>query len=285
MRHDSLRFAIGGIEARLLRQDPIERLQDAEFRVFSQWGHDGIIQFLIRHVSIAEEIFVELGVESYREANTRFLMMHDNWQGLIIDAGRDHQAFLEESGLGWQHSIDARTAFITKENINSILSDVRIPSDIGLLSIDIDGNDYWIYDAISVVCPRILILEYNGVFGSNQRVSIPYQADFDRMTAHPSGLYFGASLPAMISLAEHKGYRFVGTNSAGGDAFFVRKDLAELLPPLALPELTAPRFRQARDASGELTYTSGMPEQRALLRGLQVVDVDTGSLIEVTDLE
>lgn len=284
IRYDALRAAAGSIESRLVRAAKVTHLCDAEFQVFSQWGHDGIIQFLVAHVPIADSTFVEFGVEDYRESNTRFLLVHDNWKGLIIDAGEEHVRFLESSGLRWRHSIDAVSAFVTRDNINGLLSAAGVSGDIGLLSIDMDGMDYWVFEAIDVISPRIVVVEYNGIFGTGRPVSVPYQADFDMMAAHHSGLYFGASLPAMISLAEHKGYHFVGTNSAGGDAFFVRQDLAKYLPPLGAPELKEPRFRRARDESGNLTYLAGVAAQRALLRGLVVIDVVTGEEIDVAAL-
>lgn len=284
IRYDALRAASGSIEARLVRGASIDRLADAEFRVFSQWGHDGIIQYLLAHVAIDDDTFVEFGVEDYRESNTRFLLVHDNWKGLILDAGRDHLDFIETSGLRWRHSIDAVSAFVTRDNINALLADARVTGDIGLLSIDLDGNDYWVFEAIDVISPRIVVIEYNGIFGTDRPVSIPYQADFDMMRAHHSGLYFGASLPAMISLAERKGYDFVGTTSAGADAFFVRRDVAVDLPPLQTPALTEPRFRRARDEHGNLTYLAGLAAQRAQLRGLAVVDVVTGETLDAASL-
>jgi hypothetical protein len=284
VRYDALRLAAGSIEARMVRTSTVDRIRDAEFTVFSQWGQDGIIQYLLAHVPIIDDTFVEFGVEDYRESNTRFLLMHDNWKGLIIDGGHDHLRFLEASGLRWRHSIDAVTAFVTRENINSLLRRAGVEGDIGLLSIDIDGNDYWVFEAIDAISPRIVIVEYNGLLGTDATVSIPYDPEFEMLAAHPSGLYFGASLPAMISLAERKGYRFVGTTSAGNDAFFVRADVADDLPALAPPELTEPRFRRSRDADGNLSYVAGREAQLALLGDMFVVDVITGDEVPISAL-
>ena len=100
--------------------------------------------------------------------------------------------------------------------------------DLGLLHIDLDGNDYWIWKQIDKFAPRILILEYNSVFGSENSWTVPYQADFYRFNAHYSGLYWGASLPALVELSSAKGYDLVGCNSAGNNAYFVRKDVNTL---------------------------------------------------------
>src|SRR3954467_7577716 len=88
---DDLRTQLGGVEARSLRTLPPDAVKQAEFRVFSQFGEDGIIQFLVQRVPIEREVFVEFGVENYQESNTRFLLVHDNWRGLIIDGGSAHR--------------------------------------------------------------------------------------------------------------------------------------------------------------------------------------------------
>ena len=120
---------------------PIKTLQDAEFRVYSQFGEDGIIQFLIDRVLITKDIFVEIGVETYAESNTRFLLMNNDWIGYIIDRSRDHLDFIQRTHLAWWHSITALCAHITRENINHVLEEAGVEGDIGLFSIDIDGND------------------------------------------------------------------------------------------------------------------------------------------------
>src|SRR5262249_12811597 len=211
---DSARLQLGWVQSREVRS--ADRLQDAEFRVFSQFGEDGIIQFLTQRVPIECDIFVEFGVQDYRESNTRFLLEKDNWRGLIIDAGDAHQTFLESSELGWRHWIDAVTAFIDRDNINELISAAGISGDIGLLSIDIDGNDYWVLEAIEAVSPRLLVVEYNSLFGPEAAITIPYDPRFDRTAAHASGLYFGASLAALTRLAGERGYALVGSNRAGG---------------------------------------------------------------------
>ena len=193
--------------------------------MFSQWGEDGIIQYLISKIQIKNKIFIEFGVQNYRESNTRFLLINNNWKGLIMDSGVDHINFLNRRDIKWRCNIDAIRIFITKDNINKIIKDVGISGDIGLLSIDLDGIDYWILKAINIVSPRILIVEYNSTFGHKHSITVPYRKDFDRTKAHYSNLYWGASLPAIHLCAKNKGYSFVGSNSAGCNAFFVRNDV------------------------------------------------------------
>jgi hypothetical protein len=257
-------------------------MREAEFRAFSQWGEDGIIQWLISRVPIESETFVEFGVQSYREANTRFLLEHDNWRGLILDSGTAHRRYVESSGLRWRHSIDPVTAFITTANINELLQPMA--GNLGLLSIDIDGNDYWVWEAITVQ-PRIVIVEYNSVFGSTRAVSIPYDPAFDRHAAHHSGLYFGASLPALAHLASKLGYQLVGSNLAGNNAFFVRRDLAgELRDLTAADAWRESRFRDSRDERGVLSYVDSHADRLAVMDSLPLVDVISGERLTAGEL-
>src|SRR3984885_12862656 len=137
-----------------------------EFQVFSQFGDDGIIQYVIGRVGlpIAEQRFVEFGVENYREANTRFLLLNDNWSGLVIDGSDEHISFIRRDPIYWKYYLTARAHFVTRENINSILRDAGFQGRIGILSIDVDGIDYWIWEAITAVDPALVIVEYNSLF-------------------------------------------------------------------------------------------------------------------------
>ena len=245
---DRLLLAVGRIESRTVRSGTHRTLRDSEFRVFSQFGEDGIIQYLISRVPIEHDTFVEFGVGDYRESNTRFLLCNDNWRGLILDSGTSHVDFIRTNPIGWRHTIDALSVFVTRENINEAIAGAGITGDIGLLSVDIDGNDYWVLDAIDVVSPRILIVEYNSTFGPDAAVSVPYDPKFDRMNADSSNLYWGASLAAMCLAAHRKGLAFVGSNSAGNNAFFVREDILGDVPALTSNEgWVDARFRDSRE--------------------------------------
>jgi len=162
----------------------IKSLRDVEFRAFSQWGEDGIIQYLISQVPIENTSFVEFGVENYLEANTRFLLINDNWKGLVLDGSQRHIDFIRNDKIYWRHDLTAECRFITRENINDTLDGCGFRGDIGLLSIDIDGNDYWVWESIDIIKPRIVVCEYNSVFGGQQAVTVPYDAIFVRTDAH-----------------------------------------------------------------------------------------------------
>lgn len=257
------------------RAQPALGLRDWEFRVCSQWGQDGIIQYLIDRVPIENRTFVEFGVQNYHESSTRFLLMHDNWSGLIIDGDAEGIAGIRREPFYWQHDLTALNAFITRENINDLLAQ-RFSGDLGLLVIDIDGNDHWVWEAIEVVRPRIVICEYNSVFGAARAVTVPYRPDFTRTAAHHSNLYFGASLAALHRLAQRKGYVFVGCNSHGNDAFFVRADVAQNVAEVSLREgYVESKFRESVDAQGRLTCLSG-PDRFEAIAHLEVFDLAAG---------
>jgi hypothetical protein len=266
----------------------IPNLQEVEFRVSSQWGQDGIIDWLTERAGIpfTAQTFIEFGVEDYRQSNTRFLLQNRNWRGFIMDGHPAVVAAVKSDNLAWRHDLTARSAFITRENINDLISGAGFGGEIGLLSIDLDGNDYWVWEALHTVRPIICICEYNAVFGDVHPICTPYDQYFNRTKAHPSNLYFGASIAALRSLAAKKGYRFVGTNSEGNDAFFVREDYAgrfverSLQTVQSLPSL----FRESRDESGRNNYIGGVERLRQIA-GLPVIQVETGDTITLGELE
>lgn len=234
----------------------IASLDDVEFQVFSQRGEDGIIQYIINKIDIPNKIFVEFGVETYTESNTRFLLMNNNWSGLVIDGCPKNIDFIKKDFIYWKYDITAIQSFITKENINTLIGNyTEEVKDIGLLSIDIDGNDYWVWESIECINPRVVICEYNSAFGPNEIVTIPYKADFVRGNEHYSELYFGASLAAFCHLAEQKGYDFIGTTRAGVNAYFVRKDLSAPFKTYTATEgFNETHNRDSKGHKGELTY-------------------------------
>ena len=281
---DRLHEQLGGMEARTVRGLELADLREAEFRVFSQFGEDGIIQYLVSRVAIEHDVFVEFGVEDYSESNTRFLLVNDNWRGLILDGGTSHIGFLHRAGLDWRHQIDARSAFVDRDNCNDLIGQAGIEGDIGLLSIDIDGNDLWVLEAIEVVSPRILVVEYNSTFGPRAAVTVPYHERFVRSQAHRSRLYWGASLAAVARVADTKGYALVAGNSAGNNAFFVRRDVLGDLRVVAVERAYAPgRFRESRGPTGELTLVGDHRERLEIMRALPLWDLEAGELTTVAE--
>jgi hypothetical protein len=263
---------------------PHTPLAHTELRVFSQWGEDGIIQYLLAQTGEAVRTFVEFGVGDYREANTRLLLMQGDWRGLVIEGDGASVARIQASELAWRYELQIRHAFLNRENVNQIIAASGLQGELGLLSVDIDGMDYWLWEAIDCVQPRIVVAEYNSLFGPQLPVSVPYDPAFTRAKAHPSHLYYGASLQALCGLAERKGMQFVGANSSGTNAFFVRRDLiAHLQPSSCAQGFVASRVRESRDRTGRLSFASGHA-RRALIAAMPLVDVERGTRLRVEEL-
>jgi hypothetical protein len=213
------------------------------------------------------------------------LLQNRNWRGLVLDRSDDNIEFIYKDNIMWRHDIAAKVAFITRDNINDLILGSELSGDIGLLSIDIDGNDYWVWEKLECVNPIICICEFNAVLGDTAPVAVPYQPDFYRTLAHHSNLYWGASIVALRSLAVRKGYRFVGTNSSGSNAFFVRQDFAERLDG-AISDISARPscFREARNHKGELTFISGLRRLDTIAH-MPVVNTETGQHISIGSLK
>jgi hypothetical protein len=269
------------------QRSPLSTLQEAEFKVFSQYGEDGILQYLILEAGITreEQIFIEFGVQNYLESNTRFLLQNDHWKGLIIDGSAAYMESVRRSELYWRHDITALAAWIDRDNINDLFLESGFRGEIGILSIDIDGNDYWVWERIEAVNPVIVVVEWNSVFGPDHAVSIPYAPSFDRATAHYSCLYWGASMAAFEYLADRKGYALLGSNKVGNNLFFVRRDrLGSLQPQTTRTAYVESRFRDSRDNQGRLNFLSGRARYDQI-KDLPVMDVITNTLTTLSSLE
>lgn len=260
----------------------INSLHDVEFKVFSQWGDDGIIQWLVNNIEIPNKCFIEFGVENYIESNTRFLLMNNNWSGLIMDADPKKIDQIKESYYYWKYDISAKSVFIDTGNINDLLSSAHFGKEIGVLHIDIDGNDYWVWKEINSVSPIIVILEYNSVFGADRLITIPYSKNFRRSEAHYSHLYYGASIRALCKLSSEKGYAFIGCNSAGNNAYFIRKDkLNDQVKEIPVEKgYVYSKFRESRDRKGRLTHLIGK-DRIDIIKGLPAFNVETGQVEDI----
>ena len=152
----------------------------------------------------------------------------------------------------------------------------NINPNIGLLHIDLDGNDYYIFDEINCINPNILILEYNSLFGIDREISVPYREDFNRTKAHYSNLFFGASLKSLHSLAYKKGFIFIGCNQAGNNAYFIRKDkINSKIKEVSLEDgYVISKFRESRDINGSLNFLDKLQAYEEI-KGLDVYNTNT----------
>jgi hypothetical protein len=275
--NEILKLMIGKVLTNQIKNvDNLSSIEAAEFKIFSQFGDDGIIQYLINKIDIPNKTFIEFGVENYFESNTRFLLINNNWRGMVMDGSLENIEEIKKKYYHWQYDLLAVHAFIDSDNVNLLISKANFEAEVGILNIDIDGNDYWIWKAINVINPIIVIVEFNSVFGIDKHWTIPYDPKFFRVEAHHSFLYYGSSLLSLCDLAEEKGYHFVGCNSAGNNSYFVRKDKIGDVKILRPEEgYVISNFSESHDEKRRKTFLRGK-ERLDSLKGQKVFNTKTG---------
>lgn len=213
---------------------PHSEVNKHEFRAYSQNGEDGILLWLFSQIGTGTKTFIEFGSGSGRECLAANLILNFGWKGLLMDGSEENVAEAKlffKYLMPWSEyeQLEIRKEFVTKENIESLLASRKHQGEVDFLSIDIDGNDYWVWEAIESIKPRVSVIEYNASFGPTRSITVPYKPDFDAYAEQPLGLYHGVSVQALVKLGERKGYKFVGCDSNGANTFFVRNDLAASL--------------------------------------------------------
>lgn len=196
-------------------------LTASEFKVFSQNGEDGVIAEIFRRIGPTNRWFVEFGTENGSEGNAVFLADVLGWSGMFIEGSSTHFPSLERRYQN-RDGVTTLSAWVTPENVNRLFLEAEVPESFDLLSIDIDGNDYWVWEALTVCTPRVVIVEYNGLLSTAACLVQPYEPD----GGWDGTEFFGASLGALRSLARKKGYALVHTELSGTNAFFVHESLA-----------------------------------------------------------
>jgi hypothetical protein len=209
----------------------VHRFQQYERGVSSQHGEDGILREIFFRIGPGKRFFVEFGTEDGSVCNTALLASGYDWGGLYLEANaRDVQTLRER----WanRNDITIRQALVTAENVAELFAESGVPRDFDLLSIDVDGNDYWIWAALANYRPRVVVIEYNAAYPPPRIWIMAYDPEhqWDGTT------HFGASLSAYQELGLRMGYALLGTESHGLNAFFLRRDL---LPESGLRELSA----------------------------------------------
>ena len=221
----------------------ISRLSDVGFRVFSQTNEDGILHYIFSAIGTTNKACLDIAFGSPYGANTTNLIVNDGWHGILV-CGNEEEArgatqFFASHPDTHIYPPKIYSHWITAENVNQVVSHGLMDSciqgcEIDLFSLDIDGVDFWIWNALTAVAPRVVVLEYHNIW-SDESVTVPYRPDFNRFDTHPD--YCSASLPAFVKLARAKGYRLVGCNKYGYNAFFVRDGIGEkVLPEVSYKE-------------------------------------------------
>lgn len=213
----------------------VPRFSDVGFRCHSQFEEDGILLFIFSLIGTTNKIAVEIGAGDGLECMTANLILNHGWWGYLFDAGERNvesgQAFFSNSKDTFLYPPKFTHAWIIAENVNDIICRVGIGGEVDLLSLDIDGMDYWVWKAISCIRPRVFVCETHNIIGPDDALTIPYDPNF--VAATPD--YGGASLAAMTKLAQEKGYRLIGTHRYGFNAFFILNEIAADILPTVTP--------------------------------------------------
>lgn len=243
------------------RTDVPSELNRYEISIWSQNGEDGILLRIFARIGTTSKRFVEIGIGDGHECNTRNLSASRGWTGLLLEAEKTLASSAKTLYAGT--GVEVVQAFVSAESANDLLRKAGMTGPIDLLSIDVDGNDYWLLEAIEVVDPRVVVVEYNASFGPARTVTIPYDPGFTRHPEEP--MYHGASLGALCKLATLRGYRLVGCDSCGVNAFFVKESELGELEAMTPAEAWMPHSRRCRRMSQQ--------EQERRLLGWPVIEV------------
>ncbi|MFV0590599.1 MAG: hypothetical protein ACK5M7_04380 [Draconibacterium sp.] len=241
----------------------VPALNETGFRVFSQFEEDGKLLFIFSVLGMTNKTFVEIGSDDGVNSNSANLYFNFGWHGLFLDGNpksiKRGKSFFRKYPHPWFYQPKFECAKVTRENVNELIAKNGFEGEIGLLSIDIDGNDYWVWDAITVIDPQVVIIETHNEFGMNNIV-VPYDPNYFFPGKHP--VYHGASPVAMNKLAQRLGYRLVGANELGFNFIFVKRGLAEKeLPGVSVESvLTHPSVKEGYkkfDAIKDWEYLEG----------------------------
>lgn len=230
------------------------------FKVYSQNGEDGLTLALLKRIGFGAGRFVDIGCGP-KGGNARFFAEEFGWSGLFVDA-REQVKNLEAQLRPGQ--VTALATWITRDNVDVLVRAHGFDGEIDLLSIDLDGNDYWIWEALTACSPRVVIIEYNSFFGPERAVTVPYSESFDRHERDRR--YYGVSLAGAVALAERKGYRLVAVEPAGVNAYFLRNDVTPEIPGFRADQLYRPQTKhhaemleRGFDAFETFTPENGLP--------------------------
>lgn len=291
-RYNSLLCHIGeaALAARQWASPAFRDLWDAELRVFSQWGEDGILDFLCDRLDLARPCALELGAGDFGECNTRFLAEHRHAAVVAVDVHDHLVSSARTLDLYWKDSIFPIEEWITPANSAQLMEKAReLMGRVDVVSLDIDGNDYWVAEPLDLSETKIVVVEYNAVFGHRRAVTVPRDDLFDRAKAHTSRLYYGASLRAWIHLLGLQGFTFIGTNRACSNAFFCPTVSLERIP-VHIPRFEELdrymdcRVRESCDEKGHFTYLAGRDRLEAI-EHLPVFDLIENRTISLAEAQ
>jgi hypothetical protein len=270
-----------------LNLDKIKRLDQVDYKVFSQNGEDGIIQYLIKSLKLKNIKFVEIGTEDYIESNTRYIFETMRCDGLIIDPLSNLEKKIKANLKNfWKNNLKIHNNFVNSQNIIKILKRNEFQNDIDLFSIDIDGIDYWIIKKLRPEISKIFVAEYNAYFGPELEITVPNIKNFNRNSYHYSNLCWGVSLKSLIKIMVEKNYTFVGTNNFRNNAFFISNQYINQIkirkPNIKnLSEFTDAKYNENRNKFGNLTYHH---EKLSIIKDCEVINLKNNKLTKISKI-
>ena len=229
-------------------------LHQVGFKVFSQFEEDGLLLYIFSLIGTKNRRVVEVCAGDGKECMSANLIINHGWEGCLFDGNEESVnsgvAFYASHPRTWLHPPQFVHAWITRDNINSLLADRGFVGEIDLLSLDIDGNDYWIWKALHTVSPRVFICETQNAVPHDKAVTQPYSEEFSLDAERYASGFFSASLAAMCKLGAEKGYRLIGVHRYGFNAIFMRNDVGiEYFPEISVESaLDNPYSRASREA-------------------------------------
>lgn len=248
-------------------QADVPGLERYEYSWLSQNGEDGVIRHLFDQIGFVSRWFVEFGFGAV-QCNSLRLMMHEGFSGLLMDGSSENVDFFNHTARKFGlEGVKAVQAFITLENLQQLIRGNDVPREIDLLSLDVDGNDYWFWEELSCISPRVVCIEYNAGLGPDLSLTVPYDPEFERYSKHASGFFHGASLAALESLGKRKGYYLIGCDSTGTNAFFLHDEIK-------VPDIPALTSREAfRPHANWLGRGISEAEQLAIMQSMPYQEV------------
>ena len=277
-------YMIGLSHILLMRKNysKVNKLSDVDYKIFSQNGEDGILDYLLYQLKIEKPKYIEIGVGDYTESNTRFIFERCSPKGVIVDCLENLEEKIKKNFSLWKSELKIVNDFVNPNNIIKIMREADTLNNLDIFSLDIDGIDYWILKELPKDFSKIAIVEFNPIFGKNLKVSVPNITNFDRKKYHYSNLCFGMSLQAAIEIMNEKNFYFVGTNLLRNNAFFIYKK-EEYFKNLVINNIensTDANFTESRDIKGNLNFLNYQKRVKEILE-CEVVDLSVNSNIKI----
>lgn len=219
-------------------------LSEVGFKAHSQTDEDGILLYIFSIIGTLNKKSAEICAGDGIECNTANLIINHKWSGLLVDGNSElvdrGREFYRKNPNTYVYPPKFVNSWVTRDNVNDLISQNGFEGEIDLLSIDMDGIDYWIWKAIGIVKPRVVVVEYQDIIGPDKALTVPYESNFNAYqypTTNGMPNFCGASLPAFTKLAVQKGYRLVGCNQYGYNAFFIMNPFGEKeIPEISVKE-------------------------------------------------